>query len=172
VLLIAVVAGLAASNAAWAGPSEAQPGRRPGRSTVPRRGTDLAIDKSYQRAGWGDLTFTITVTNTGPIAAQDVVVIDHIARRLELDQVTTTKGECFGDPVVRCYLGNLVVGEVVTITIRATIWLDLFRGNIRNTATVTSRTRDTRNSNNSDTIVFDGRGIFAWNDRFRLRGED
>jgi uncharacterized repeat protein (TIGR01451 family) len=172
VLLIAVVAGLAASNAAWASPSEAQPGRRPGRSTVPRRGTDVAIDKSYQKVGWGHVIFTLVVTNTGRIAAQDVVVTDIISRRLELDQVTTTKGICFGDPVVRCHLGNLVVGEVVTITIRATIWLDLFRGNIRNTATVTSRTRDIRHSNNSDTVFFNGRGFFAWFHHFGPIGED
>src|SRR5689334_22361227 len=106
-LLIAVVAGLAASNAAWASPS---PQGRPGRSTVPRRSTDLAITKSYQRSWWGSVLFTLVVTNNGPIAAQDVVATDLISRRMEIDQVTTTKGTCAGDPLVVCQLGNLAVG--------------------------------------------------------------
>jgi uncharacterized repeat protein (TIGR01451 family) len=168
VLLIAVVAALAASNAAWAGPSELGPQRQPGRSTVPRRGTDLVITEAYRRVWWGDVTFTITVTNTGPIAAEDVMVTDKIFRRLELDQATTTKGACRGDPVVRCRLGNLVVGEVVTITIRATIWMERYRGTIRNTATVDSKTHDTKTSNNSATVILNGRnGVFARFDRFQ-----
>jgi uncharacterized repeat protein (TIGR01451 family) len=168
VLLIAVVAGLAASNAAWAGPLEAQRGR----STVPKRGTDLAIRKDVRRNGFGHLIFTIVVTNNGPIAAEDVVVTDIIGRRLELDQATTTKGTCAGDPVVRCHLGNLAVGEVVTISIRVSVWLDFFRGTMHNTASVSSRTRDIRQSNNSDTVRFGGRGFFSWFDHFGPRDDD
>ena len=168
VLLIAGVATLAVSNAAWAGSSQVGQQRQPGRSTVPRRGTDLVLTQKYDRVWWDDVIFTITVTNTGPIAAQDVFVTDRIFRRLELQQATTTKGACQGDPVVRCQLGNLAVGEVVTITIRATIWLERLLGTIRNTATVDSKTHDTKNSNNSATVIFSGRNsVFAWFDRFR-----
>jgi uncharacterized repeat protein (TIGR01451 family) len=168
VLLIAGIAVLAASNAAWAGPSQVGPQRQPGRSTVPRRGADLVISQTYRREWWGGVTFTLTVTNTGPIAAQDVFVTDRIFRRLELQQATTTKGACQGDPVVRCQLGNLAVDEVVTITISTTIWLERDRGTIRNTATVDSQTRDTKTSNNSATVILNGgNGIFPWFDRFR-----
>ncbi len=168
VLLIAVVAALAASNAAWAGPSpQAQLRRQPGRSTVPQRGTDLEITQTYRRAWWGGVTFTLTVTNTGPIAAQDVIVTNRISRRLELDQVTITKGACRSDPLVQCRLGNLAVTEVVTVTLHTVIWLDGFRGPIRNTATVTSKTRDTKNSNNRATVILHKRnGVFPWFDWF------
>jgi hypothetical protein len=74
------------------------------------------------------------VANTGPLAAEDVIVTDALSRRMELEQATSTKGTCAGDPVVKCRLGNLAVGEVVTITIRTTIWLDRYRGALRNTA--------------------------------------
>ena len=174
VLLTAVVAALAASNAAWAGPSPvAQPQRQPGRSTVPRRGTDLMITQAYRREWWGGVTFTITVTNTGPIAAQDVIVTDAISRRMELEQATPTKGVCRGDPVVKCQLGNLAVGEVVTITVHATIWLEKYRSPIRNTASVTSKTRDTKTSNNSATVFLPSRfGAFSWYDWFRPGPDD
>jgi uncharacterized repeat protein (TIGR01451 family) len=174
VLLIGVVAALAASNAAWAGPSpQAQPPRQPPRSTVPRRGTDLVITQTYRRVWWGGVTFTLTVTNTGPIAAQDVLVTDSISRRMQLEQATTTKGLCQGDPVVRCQLGDLAASEMVTVTVQATIWLDEFwleryRGPIRNTASVSSQTRDTKPSNNSATVILNRRtGVFPWFDQYR-----
>lgn len=170
VLLIAVVATLAAGNAAWAGPS---PQRQPGRSTVPRRSTDLAITKSYRRAWWGGVVFTLVVTNNGPIAAEGVIVTDAISRRMELEQATSTKGTCDGDPMVKCRLGNLAVGEVVTITIRTTISLDRYRGALRNTASVSSRTRDRKTSNNSATVILRGRyGVFPWFDWFRPGPDD
>jgi uncharacterized repeat protein (TIGR01451 family) len=163
-LLIAVVAALAAGNAAWASPS---PQRQPGRSTVPRRSTDLAITKSYRRAWWGGVIFTLVVTNNGPIVAQNVIVTDVISRRLEFEQAITTKGICEGDPVIRCYLGNLAAGDVVTITIHSTISLSRYRGTITNTASVNARTRDRSLDNNSATVVIPGRfGIFPWFDWF------
>jgi len=170
VLVIAVVAALAVDNAAWASPS---PQRQPGRSTVPQRSTDLEITKSYRRAWWGGVIFTLVVTNNGPIAAQGVIVTDRIARRMELEQVTTTKGICDGDPVVRCQLGNLAVGEVVTTTLRTTIWLDRYRGTLRNTTSVSSRTRDRLMSNNSATVILPSRyGVFPWFDWFRPGPDD
>jgi len=174
VLLIAVVAALAASNAAWAGPSpQAQPPRQPPRSTVPRRGTDLVITQAYRRVWWGGVTFTHTITNTGPIAAQDVLVTDSISRRMQLEQATTTKGICQGDPVIRCQLGDLAASEVVTVTVQATIWLDeiwleRYRSPFWNTASVSSRTRDVNPSNNSATVILNRRrDIYPWFDQFR-----
>jgi uncharacterized repeat protein (TIGR01451 family) len=168
VLLIAAVAALAVSNAAWAGPSQVGLQRQPGRSTVPRRGTDLVITQTYRRVWWDDVIFTTTVTNTGPIAAQDVFVTDRISKRLELEEVATSKGACVGDPIVKCRLGNLAVGEVVTITIRVGIWLDRYPGTITNTATVDSRTRDVKPSNNAATVSFKGRNSdFPWFDSLK-----
>ena len=162
-LLILVVAALAIENAAWASPS---PQSRPGRSTVPQRSTDLAITKSFRRSWWGAVIFTLVVTNNGPIAAQDVAVTDPISPRMEIDQVATTKGICTGDPLVVCQLGNLAVGEVVTITINGTIRMDPFSGALRNTASVSSRTRERRLGNNSATVVLPGRFVgppwFGW----------
>jgi uncharacterized repeat protein (TIGR01451 family) len=169
-LLIAVVAGLVASNAAWASPSLQS---QRGRSTVPRRSTDLSITKSFQRSWWGGVIFTLVVTNNGPIAAEGVIVTDAISRRMELEQATSTKGACTGDPVVKCQLGNLAVGEVVTITIRATILLDRYRGAITNTASVSSRTREKIPGNNHATVVLPGRyGVFPWFNWFRPGPDD
>ena len=169
-LLIAVVAVLAAVNAAWASPS---PQRQPGRSTVPRRSTDLEISKAYRREWWGGVTFTLVVTNTGPIAADNVIVTDALSRRMELEQASSTKGTCTGDPVVRCRLGTLAVGEVVTITIQATIWLDRYRGPLRNTASVSARTRERQPSDNSATVILPGRyGVYPWFDWFRPAPDD
>jgi uncharacterized repeat protein (TIGR01451 family) len=171
-LLIAVVAALAFENAAWASPS---PQSQPRRSTVPRRSTDLAITKSFRRTWWGAVVFTLVVTNNGPIAAQGVVVTDPISRRMEFAQVITSKGTCEGGPVVVCQLGDMAVGEVVVITINARILLDRFRGVIRNTATVDSRTRERRNGNNSATVILPSRfgfGIFPWFNWFRPGPDD
>ena len=165
VLLIAGVAALAASNAAWAGPSQVGSQRQPGRSTVPRRGTDLEIIKTYHRVWWDDVVFTILVTNKGPIAAQDVIVTDHLVRRLEFEEVATSKGSCTGEPIVTCRLGNLAAGEIVMITIRAGIWLDQYPDVVTNTATVNSGTRDVNTSNNDATVIFVGRNsFFSWFD--------
>jgi uncharacterized repeat protein (TIGR01451 family) len=157
VLLIASVAALAASNAAWAGSSQLGEQRQPGHSTVPRRGTDLEISQTYRNAGFNDVIFTITVTNTGPIAAQDVFVTDRISQRLDFAQATTSKGLCEGDSIIRCTFGNLIVGEVVTSTIRVDIWPDRSSAMIVNTAIVDSRTRDIKPSNNSASVRFPGR---------------
>ncbi len=170
VLLIAGIAALAASNAAWARPSEQGPQRQSGQSTVPRRETDLMISQTHRSVWWNDVIFTITVTNTGPIAAEDVFVTDHLSSHLELKEVATSKGLCAGDPLVTCNFGNLAVGEVVTSTIRVGIWLDSYPDTITNTATVGSRTRDVNTSNNYAIVSFKGRNSnFLWFERLRPR---
>jgi uncharacterized repeat protein (TIGR01451 family) len=141
-----------------------------GGGTTPKREADVAISK---RGNWqGDtITFNVHVTNNGPTVAQNVVVSDHVSGQLRIMSVTTTKGNCAlrgknivcswtkgncelrGQNIV-CSLDSLAVNEAVDITIVTT----LKNGNartVRNTATVTSETRDPDRSNNESTVIIE-----------------
>ncbi len=99
----------------------------------------------------GTLTYTITVTNSGPSTARDVVVRDTMPAGVTFDSVTSPSGSCTnGQPdggKLECGLGNLANGATATITVVGRVTADLVPGTrLFNDAIVSSATADPDNS--------------------------
>jgi len=158
VLLIAVVVVLAASNAAWASPSQAT--AKPGKSTVPKKEADLSITKRAQAVGSDDFVFTLTVKNNSNIAAENVIVTDQLSKRFELEYVHVLSGgfSCTPGQTIKCTKASLGAGQSATIEIGVDVEPDNFRGSIKNTASVSSKTKDPKNSNNKSSVTVKTKG--------------
>ena len=106
-----------------------------------------------------NLTFTMTVTNTGPSAANNVVVSDLLPATLSVVSVSGTGGASCnagipGSVPTTCAFGVLANGAVRTMTIVALVDPDLPAGSvITNNAGVSSDTADNNNSNNLATTT-------------------
>jgi uncharacterized repeat protein (TIGR01451 family) len=123
-----------------------------GASAVPGP-TDLSISKADSPdpiAQGNNLTYTITVSNTGANDATNVVVTDTLPKDVDFGSVSTTTGTCqrTGDTVT-CQLGqvNAAATATVTIVVRAKK-----SGTLSNTATVASPD-DTNAGNNTATAT-------------------
>jgi len=111
---------------------------------------DLSISKTAQPnpVYLGDiLKYQLTVENNGPDSAQHVVVTDELPINVELISATSTKGFCIPEfNKINCYIGDMYIGEIVTIDIEVKV-KEL--GVITNTANVTSKIFDPDLSNNT-----------------------
>ncbi len=99
-----------------------------------------------------DVTYTITVLNSGPSAATDVVVNDTIPSSITVTDVATTVGVC--DDTVSCELDSLAPDTSATITITGTVGDDAASASpdpIINTASV-STTTDTYGNDNTASV--------------------
>ncbi|MDN5803832.1 MAG: hypothetical protein L0H26_04465, partial [Microlunatus sp.] len=120
---------------------------------------DLAITKATSPSplvAGGPVTYTLTVANNGPSAAQGVSVVDDLPAAVSLSSATATGGgggSCGNaGQRVTCSLGDVSGGATVTITIVGTIAPATAGRSISNTATVSSTTpADPTTSNNSAT---------------------
>ncbi len=95
-----------------------------------------------------NLTYTITVTNSGPDTATNVVVTDTLPGGVTFDFVSPSEGSCSGTSTVTCNLGAISNGNSATIDIRVT---PTTAGTLSNTANVTSSVTDPDNTDNGDT---------------------
>jgi uncharacterized repeat protein (TIGR01451 family) len=118
---------------------------------------DLRLSKVESRdpipLGSGNLTYTLTVTNTGPAASVGVVLTDTLPTGVTVASVGTGVGVTCTQPagLVRCVLGNLAVNATSVVTIAVT---PSAAGTLTNTATVASPTTpDPIPANNSATIT-------------------
>ncbi|HXH77400.1 hypothetical protein [Nocardioides sp.] len=109
---------------------------------------DVAITKTIDAprpTAGQDVTWTVTVTNTGPSVARDVTVTDDV-----VDDIVglTASAPCTVAPgnVVTCGLGDLAVGATSTLTITGTVPAS-FSGPLDNTATAASTTDRTPGNN-------------------------
>jgi large repetitive protein len=82
-------------------------------------------------------SYRLVVTNVGDAPAEDVHVVDTMSKAVEIDTVTTTKGECSeAGTTVECALGTLAAGEQERIRLVVT---PTATGRIRNVASANSR---------------------------------
>jgi len=99
-----------------------------------------------------DITYTITVNNTGPSSATGVTVTDALPAGTAFVSATPSQGTCsVGPALVTCTLGTIAPGQTVTIAITARATAV---GSHTNTATVTGAGgRETNPGDNSDSAV-------------------
>ncbi|MFP5245583.1 MAG: hypothetical protein ACLGH0_02730, partial [Thermoanaerobaculia bacterium] len=105
--------------------------------TLAAASADLSIEKSTAATTveQGDiLTYTITVTNSGPSTATGVVVTDTLPSGLQLVTATPSQGTCSGTTTITCNLGTLLNGANATITLQTLVTAT--SGTISNTASV------------------------------------
>lgn len=98
------------------------------------------------------LTYTVTVSNAGPSAAENVVLTDAVPAVLTGAEYSVNGGGTFLPWPGSLSLGTLAEGASRTILIRGTV-LPMTEGNIRNTAVVSSTTPDPNPDNNTSTEV-------------------
>lgn len=112
---------------------------------------DLSITKTADPASvpvGGEVTFSIDIGNAGPAAAANVVMTDTLPAGL-----TYVSNDCsanFSDPTVTWNAGTVVVGEVVSCHITATVDA---AGAYANTASVTADNADPNSANNASTAT-------------------
>ena len=89
--------------------------------------TDLQITKTGSPAQqtvtahpYGNITWTIVVTNNGPLPDTNVTVGDPMPAGNTYVSSATTKGTCTGGVILSCNLGTLQVGDSVTIIVVTT----------------------------------------------------
>jgi uncharacterized repeat protein (TIGR01451 family) len=68
----------------------------------------------------GSVSWTVTVTNGGPSTARDTAVEDTLPAGVTLVS-TSGAGDCSGDPVVLCLLGDPPAGTTATVLNQATV---------------------------------------------------
>jgi uncharacterized repeat protein (TIGR01451 family) len=85
---------------------------------------DLTADLSMTVADTPDpasignnLTYTLTVANAGPDAANGVSVSDTLPGSATFVSVTPSQGSCSGTTAVSCYLGSVSSGGTATVTL-------------------------------------------------------
>ena len=99
-----------------------------------------------------NITYTITASNNGPSAAQNVTVTDTLPAGVTFVSATPSQGGCAGTTTVTCTLGTLNNGAsaVVTLVVSTS---GAMPSSISNTATVSSTTTDPAPGNNSSTAM-------------------
>jgi uncharacterized repeat protein (TIGR01451 family) len=100
-----------------------------------------------------EVTFTITVSNSGPSTANNVTVTDPLPSGLTLISATATGGSCSGTDTVICTIASIGANNSATVTIKARVGAAVPAGPLSNTAIVSSATTDPNNGNNSATAT-------------------
>jgi uncharacterized repeat protein (TIGR01451 family) len=129
-----VTVGSATGDSNGGNSSTSAPGVVPGPSAA-----SMAILKtttSDTAAPGTNVTYTITVSNSGPSTATNVVVNDTLPAGLQFVSATPSQGTCNAASPVVCNLGSILNGGNATITLVAQVTAT--SGTVSNTATVTS----------------------------------
>jgi uncharacterized repeat protein (TIGR01451 family) len=98
-----------------------------------------------------NLTYTIMLTNRGPVDATDVVLTDPLPTNLTFLSAVASQGSCTNEAgTVRCQLGTLTNGAVAAATIVAA---PNASGTATNTVSVASREVDLNPADNSASVL-------------------
>ncbi len=97
-----------------------------------------------------NITYTITVNNSGPSDAENVVITDNLPSEIENPQYSTDGGNTWNNWSGSLNIGNLSSGASFQLLIRGTVNSSA-TGTTSNTASVSSDTDDPDTSNNSAT---------------------
>ena len=121
----------------------------------PQTFADVSIVKAAstpQVATGGVATYTLTVTNNGPDAAEDVVVTDTVPTGLTPVTATGTDWTCtITGQTITCTIADPVASGVSPAPLTVTATVTATAGTtVRNVASVTSSTTDRIPDNNSD----------------------
>ena len=92
------------------------------------------------------LTYTVSVTNTGPAPATGVMLVDTLPAGVSFRTATATQGSCLGTVTVTCNLGGLASGAHLTVTMAVT---PTVAGVITHTVTAAASEFDPVLANNS-----------------------
>ncbi len=110
----------------------------------------VAIQAPSTASTGSSLTYSLTVTNTGPSAAQGVSLSTTLANTITYQSTTASVGSCTGTSQVVCNLGSLASGATATVNVTGTA---LNSGSVESTALVSSSTYDPVESNNIGTAT-------------------
>jgi uncharacterized repeat protein (TIGR01451 family) len=105
------------------------------------------------------LTYTLVITNSGPLVAENVVVEDSLPAGVVVENVGAQQGSCTtglpGDPLapLTCNLGNIPPGEDRRIDIIAVSDSDLAWEHLENDAVVSSDIPDPDDANNRSHVL-------------------
>ncbi|WP_405055822.1 DUF11 domain-containing protein [Kribbella sp. NBC_01505] len=118
---------------------------------------DLAITKTAQPApvqAGRPVTYTLTITNNGPSAAQSVTVSDPVPAPLTYASAKTSQGSCDEtDGTVACAVGTVAPGDKIIVTVVANVPSGTPPNELANTAKVASPTPDPVADNNTATYT-------------------
>jgi uncharacterized repeat protein (TIGR01451 family) len=93
------------------------------------------------------ITYSVTVSNSGPLDAAKVVLTDNLAAQMKFVSATTSQGTfTHSGSVITFSLGTVAAGKTVSVTVTVQLLED---GNVSNSASVTSSTVDPNTANNS-----------------------
>lgn len=106
----------------------------------------IALSASAPSVSVGSpLTYTLTVSNAGPAAAEGVVVSNLIPEGMTLVSAAPSSGSCSANGTILCPLGTVPSGGSATVTLVVT---PTTPGEISDSASVTASTADPVASNN------------------------
>jgi uncharacterized repeat protein (TIGR01451 family) len=108
----------------------------------------LASDSPDPVASGGNLTYSITVSNSSGLAATGVVLTDTLPAGVNLVSATASQGPCSGTSVITCNLGTLNPSGNAFVTIVVTTGT---AGLISNVAAVTTSSFDPNTADNTVT---------------------
>jgi uncharacterized repeat protein (TIGR01451 family) len=112
----------------------------------------LSVTSTGTAAAFGGdpLAYTVIVSNSGPDAADAVVLSDVLPGDLTAATFTTTAGTCsLASGTLACQLGTLAAGGSVTVNVAGTLSATTAATSASNSTSVTSSTDDPTTADNS-----------------------